>query len=172
MGAESLSLGTFLFMLFNFAVLVAGLGYLLFKPVRKMIADRQQHIQGRLDDAAREQQEAAETRLKAEAALEEARTQAFEIVEQARAEAERIRQDKVAEVKKELARLTERNRLELQHARDKVVEEVRQEVVTLVMAVATKVLGETMDPSTHRRFIEHFLQGLAEREAKGERWMP
>lgn len=172
MGEESLSLGTFLFMVFNFAVLVAGLGYLLFRPVRKMIADRQQHIQGQLDEAARAHQEAADIRRQAEAALEEARGQAFEIVEGARAEAERIRQAKLGEIKKELARLTERNRLELQHARDKVVEEVRQEVVTLVMAVATKVLGESMDPATHRRFIEHFLQGLAEREAKGERWMP
>ncbi|MGE5550828.1 MAG: F0F1 ATP synthase subunit B [Bacteroidota bacterium] len=172
MGEESLSLGTFLFMVFNFAVLVAGLGYLLFRPVRKMIADRQQHIQGQLDEAARAHQEAADIRRQAEAALEEARGQAFEIVEGARAEAERIRQAKLGEFKKELARLTERNRLELQHARDKVVEEVRQEVVTLVMAVATKVLGESMDPATHRRFIEHFLQGLAEREAKGERWMP
>jgi F0F1-type ATP synthase membrane subunit b/b' len=53
-----------------------------------------------------------------------------------------------------------------------VVEEVRQEMVGLIMAVAEKVLAETMDPATHRRFIEHFLQKLSEREAQGERWRP
>ena len=172
MGEEGLSLGTFLFMLFNFAVLVAGLTYLLFKPIRRMISERRQRIQDEFAAAAREREEAAKTRREAEAILEEAREQAFALVEQARAEAEKLRQEKLAETKKELARLTERNRAELQQARDRVVEEVRQELVGLVMAVAGKVLGETMDPASHRRFIEHFLQGLAEREAKGERWMP
>lgn len=172
MGEEGLSLGTFLFMLFNFAVLVAGLTYLLFKPIRRMISERRQRIQDEFAAAAREREEAAKTRREAEAILEEAREQAFALVEQARVEAEKLRQEKLAETKKELARLAERNRVELQQARDRVVDEVRQEMVSLVMAVAGKVLGETMDPASHRRFIEHFLQGLAEREAKGERWMP
>ncbi|NLG83656.1 MAG: F0F1 ATP synthase subunit B [Firmicutes bacterium] len=172
MGEEGLSLGTFLFMLFNFAVLVAGLSYLLFKPIRKIIAERQTRVQDELAAAAREREEAAKTRREAEAILEEAREQAFALVEQARVEAEKLRQEKLAETKKELARLAERNRAELQYARERVVEEVRQEMVGLVMAVAEKVLAETMDPATHRRFIEHFLQGLAEREAKGERWRP
>jgi len=167
-----LSLETFIFAIFNFAVLVVGLGYLLFKPVRKMLAMRRQRIQDEIDAAEKQRQEASETRRQAETILDEARVQAFDLVEQARVECERVRQEKLAEAKKELARLTERNRAELQYAKDKVVEEVRQEMVGLVMAVAGKVLGETMDPAAHRRFIEHFLQGLAEREAKGERWMP
>ncbi len=167
-----LSLGTFIAMIFNFILLVGGLGYLLFKPVRKMLAERRQHIQDELDAAAKQRLEAAEVKRQAEAMLEEARSQAFDLVEQARVEAERVRQERLAETRKELQRLTERNRAELQYAREKVVEEVRQEMVTLVMAVAGKVLGETMDPATHRRFIEHFLQGLSEREAKGERWRP
>ena len=167
-----LSLGTLILMIVNFFILVAGLGYLLFKPVRKMLAERKKHIQGDLDAALQQRQDAAEVKQGVEAMLEEARAQAFDLVEQARVEAERVRQEKVAETRKELQRLTERNRAELQYAREKVVDEVRQEMVTLVMAVAGKVLGETMDPSTHRRFIEHFLQGLTEREAKGERWRP
>ena len=167
-----LSLGTFIFAIFNFGVLVVGLSYLLFKPVRKMLADRRLHIQDELDTVEKQRQETAEIRRQAESILDEARAQAFDLVEQARVEADRVRQEKLAETKKEQARLVERNRVELQYARDKVVEEVRQEVVTLVMAVAGKVLGQTMDPAAHRRFIEHFLQGLAEREAKGERWMP
>ncbi len=167
-----LSLWTFIFMIFNFFVLVGGLGYLLFKPVRKMLAERKKHIQGDLDAAVQQRQEAADVKRQAETVLEEAREQAFNVVEQARVEAERVRQDKMAETRKELQRLTERNRAELQYAREKVVDEVRQEMVTLVMAVAGKVLGETMDPATHRRFIEHFLQGLSEREEKGERWRP
>ncbi|MGE5528679.1 MAG: F0F1 ATP synthase subunit B [Patescibacteria group bacterium] len=167
-----LSLETFLFAVLNFVLLVAGLSYLLFKPVRGMLAKRRQHIQSELDSIEDQRQKAAEQRREAETILDDARAQAFELIEQARAEGERIRQEKLAETKKELARLAERNRAELQHARDRVVDEVRQEVVALVMAVAGKVLGESMDPAAHRRFIESFLQGLAEREATGERWMP
>lgn len=169
---ELLSGDTFFFAIFNFAVLVAGLTYLLFKPVRRMLAERRALIQGQLDEVAEKRREIERLKQEAEGILEDARVKAFELLEQARVESERIRQEKLAETKKELARLAERNRAELQDARNRVVEEVRQEVVGLVMAVAGKVLGETLDPATHRRFIEHFLQGLAEREAKGERWMP
>lgn len=172
MGRESLSLGTFIFMILNFFLLVGGLSFLLFKPIRRIVAERRKQVEEQINSANAERQAAADLRRQAETVLDEARAQAFDLVEQARVEAERVRQEKVAETKKELARLIERNRAEMQQVRDRVVEEVRQEVVSLVMAVATKVLGETMDPATHRRFIEHFLQGLAEREAKGERWMP
>jgi len=172
LGQESLSLGTFLIMIFNFFLLVGGLSLLLFRPIRRITSDRRKQVEEQINTANTEKQAAMDLRRQAETVLDEAREQAFSLVEQARVEAERVRQEKVAETKKELARLMERNRTEMQQVRDRVVEEVRQEVVTLVMAVATKVLGETMDPSTHRRFIEHFLQGLAEREAKGERWMP
>lgn len=172
MGTESLSPMTLVLMIVNFFLLVGGLTFLLIKPVRKMLADRRRYIQDQLDEAAKVQQEAAEFRRQAETALDEARSQAYELVEAARAEAERVRQEKLEETKKELARLAERNQAEMQYAREKMVEEVRQELVALVMAVASKVMGESLDPSTHRRFIEHFLQGLADREARGERWMP
>ena len=116
------NLETFIFAIFNFSVLVVGLGYLLFKPVRRMLADRRQRIQDELDAAEKKRQETDELRRQAEGLIEEARSQAFDLIEQARAESERIRQKKLAETKKEMTRLAERNRAELQHARDKVVE--------------------------------------------------
>jgi F-type H+-transporting ATPase subunit b len=162
----------FILQIVNFGVLVFGLTYLLYKPVRKIVAERKQRIQAEFDAAEKQQQEVNELRHQADGILDEARGQARALLEQARLEGERARQEMVGEAKKEMARQAERNRAELQYAKERVVEEVRHEVVGLVMDVAGKVLGEQMDPITHRRFVEGFLQNLAAREAKGERWMP
>ena len=164
--------GNFIFQIMNFLILVLGLTYLLFKPVRKIIAERKRRIQAEFDAAEKQRREVNELRSQADGFLDEARSQARVILDQAKNEGERSRQELVAEARKEMARQAERNRAELRYAKERVVDEVRQEVVGLVMDVAGKVLSEQMDPITHRRFVENFLQNLAEREKKGERWMP
>ena len=157
---------TFIFTIFNFVALVVGLTYLLFKPVRKIMNERKQRIEDGMFAVEEQKREAVELKRQAEAS----RVQAFDLVKQARDEGERVRQEKLAETKKELARLAERNRAELQAAQVRAIEEVRQEAADLVMAVAGKVLGETVDRAAHQRLIEQFLQDLAGHGAKGERW--
>ena len=164
--------GTFIWTIVDFLLLVGGLTYFLFKPVRKIVSERKQRIQAEFDAAEQERREVDEMRREADGFLNEARFQAGLVLKQARTEGERVQQELVTEAKKEMARQAERNRVELQHTREQIVDEVRREVVGLVMEVAGKVLGEQMDPITHRRFVEGFLRNLADREKNGERWMP
>ncbi len=98
------ALTTFLFEAANFLVLAAVLGWLFFKPVRKVLAERRAQFEAESDQAARKLAEAEKTQLEIESdranlqaelndlrkrELETARAQAEQILADARAAAER-----------------------------------------------------------------------------------
>ena len=117
----------------NLAILVGGLYFILYKPVKKFIAKREEHfreLEQRADDkiAQAEQfqtqyseklasadEEIRQARAKAQQSaersaqeqLEQARAQAEQIVAQARAQADRIREQAVHDSQDEIRRLAE-----------------------------------------------------------------
>jgi F-type H+-transporting ATPase subunit b len=77
--------------LFNFALLVGLLYYLLANPIKSYLKNRSEAIAKRLEEIEAKRQEAKTQEEKAEKALEEAKVKAKEILEDAKREAELIK---------------------------------------------------------------------------------
>ncbi len=141
----------------NFAVFLALMWTFAFKPVAKMLGDRQARIEQGLKDAeqARKDRESAEQeRL---AALAEARRESNEILARAQKIAQETRDADIAATRAELERLRSKATEEIEGEKQKALQELRSEVADLALAAAGKVVGESMNDARQRKLVEEFL---------------
>jgi F-type H+-transporting ATPase subunit b len=141
----------------NFVVFLALMWTFAFKPVAKMLGDRQARIEQGLKDAeqARKDRESAEQeRL---AALAEARRESNEILARAQKIAQETRDADIAATRAELERLRSKATEEIEGEKQKALQELRSEVADLALAAAGKVVGESMNDARQRRLVEEFL---------------
>jgi len=141
----------------NFVVFLAIIWTFAFKPIQRMLAERQGRIEQGLADAeqARSDRESAESdRL---ATLQEARREANDILARAQKVAQDSRDADIAATKAELERLRERATAEIDAEKQRAIGELRGEVADLALAAASRVVGETISTDRERRLVEEFL---------------
>lgn len=153
---------TALFTLVNTVILFLVLKKVLFKPVMKVIDDRQKEIDQLYAEAgsARENAQAmeAEYRQKLDAAeqtgqrlVKEAtvrgQNREEEIIRNANAQAEAIRAKAEADAVQQ---------------RKKAINEAKDEISQIALAIAGKVVGRTMDGEDQTRLVDSFIEKLGD----------
>jgi len=141
----------------NFVVFLAIIWTFAFKPIQRMLAERQSRIEQGLADAeqARKDRESAESeRL---AALQEARREANDIINRAQKVAQDSRDADIAATKAELERMRERATAEIDAEKQRAIGELRGEVADLALAAASRVVGVTISTDRERRLVQEFL---------------
>lgn len=150
------------FQIVNFLLLVFLLHRLLYRPVLNMLDQRKERIREGQEAAQQARTEAEQLRAEYERQLEESRAHARKIIEDATAAAERLREESVANAQQEAQRILEKGqeelRAEVAHAR----RELRQEVATLSVAVAGKLIQESLDSEKNRELTARLVADLDE----------
>ena len=133
------ALFTFCNMLITFAVLKK----FLFKPVKKMIDDRQQEIDTMYADADAAKQKAADLEKEYADHLQSIK----EIVGEARAEAASIRAAAEADIAQE---------------RKKAVNDLKNEIGGMAVEIAGKVVEREINESDHQALIDEFIRNVGD----------
>jgi F-type H+-transporting ATPase subunit b len=142
----------------NFVVFLAIIWTFAFKPLTKMLSDRQARIEEGLRDAeqARKDRESAEAeRL---AALQEARREANEILARSQKVADESRERDLVATREELERIRQRASADIESEKQRAIGELRAEVADLALLAAGRVVGETMNDDRQRRLVDEFLR--------------
>lgn len=110
----------------------------------------------------------AESRLLTAAAevqkeLEQARSQARDILSRAHAEATADAEEVRARSRQEAESIVEKARADIGIERDRALQELRAQVSGMVVDAAGRVLGQAIDTTAHRRLIEESLAEVGTR---------
>ena len=153
---------TALFTLCNFIALFLVLKKFLFKPVMKLIADRQQEIDDMYAEADKAQKSAealeaeyaqklsvaAETSQRmVKEAVQRGQEREAEIVCQANAQADAIRQKAAADIAQE---------------KKKALNDAKNEISGMAMAIAEKVVGRELNVQDQERLVDSFIDALGD----------
>ena len=153
---------TALFTLCNFIALFLVLKKFLFKPVMKLIADRQQEIDDMYAEADKAQKSAealeaeyaqrlslaAETSQRmVKEAVQRGQEREAEIVSQANAQADAIRQKAAADIAQE---------------KKKALNDAKDEISGMAMAIAEKVVGRELNVQDQERLVDSFIDALGD----------
>lgn len=137
----------------------------------KVLAEREEKIEGGLKKAEQAQAEAASKQAENEALLKEARVEASQIREQARVEADAIRAEKKAELQSELDRQTATAKAQIEAERQAAVVSLRSEVGTLAVGLASGVVGESLkDDQRANALVDRFLSDLDNDQKAGSQY--
>jgi F-type H+-transporting ATPase subunit b len=144
----------------NFVFLVVILRAVGYKPIMKMLRERQERIQKSIEDARVADEARAVVEAQRDEMLAQARTEAERVV----AEASRKGREEVgkllAQAREEVERIraTARQDAELEWAQ--VLGEMRGQIAALAIAAAQKIIGEMLDEQRQRRLIDEFFSGI------------
>jgi len=153
---------TFLLQAVNVLVVLGGLYLILWKPLGKTLADREEKITGNLKEAASAKEKADEMLAAYRQQLNQAQQESQAILQRAAAMAEVSRSEIVVQAREEAARVMEQARLEIEKEKGLALAAIRNQAADIVVMATGKILSRTLDAKEQ----EHLLQeALAEVES-------
>ena len=143
--------------LVNIVVLYILLRVLVWKPVRKFMADRQARVQAEMDEAARLQADARQSKADYDAKLAGAQAQVEQLLSQGRKEAADASQKYLDDAKAEAQHLLDRARADAEAEKRRAMDDAKTQLADLAVDMAGRVLRFGQDTQ------QRLLSGSAEK---------
>jgi len=139
------------------------MSYFLFNPARKMLNGRKEKIQGELESAKNDMEEARKLRNEYETKLKEIDKEAEAILSEARRKALSSEGQIIAQAKEEAARILDRARVEAELEKQKLSDEVKREIVTVASLMAGKIVSAAIDTTAQNQLIDETLKEMGDK---------
>ena len=158
----SIDFFTALFTLGNAVVSFWVLKKFLFKPVMKMIQDRQKEIDDMYADADKSKQEASELRTEYEQKLSAANQTSERLVKEA-VERGQQRQDEILrQANAQADAIREKAQADIALEKKKALNDAKNEIADLAMDIAGKVVGHSLQTVDQEKLVDQFIAELGE----------
>ena len=158
--ALGINAGFLLSQFINFGLLFGGLTIFLWRPVTNMLDARAHKISKGLEDASA----AANARLNAEAEAEkilaQARTEAAQVVDGSRGQGDELAKTIEAEARKDAEKIRDDARAASVAERNQQLADLRGQVKEISIAIAERLIGESLDKSKQGKMIDNFLTSV------------
>jgi len=130
------------------------------KPLMKLIRDRQEKVRKTLDDAENSRQAIARLETEYRAKLEQIERKSAELISIARQDAGRTKDEIVRAAQAEALELRKKAHEQLEQDRRQLMTDMRSEIIGLSMAIAEKALHGPMPELVQDRKFQDILKGL------------
>ena len=147
---------TFLAQICNLMIQLVIFKKLLLNPVKKVIAERKAKADSQIADAEKLRTEAEAMKAEYEQNLQNARTEANQIVAAARSE------ELLGEARAQAAALKQKAEADIAQERKKAVNEVKDEIGGMAMEIASKVVEREIKEADHQDLIDEFIKNVGE----------
>lgn len=129
----------------------------LFKPVRKMMAAREEEVQSMYSEAERSQTEAEQLRAEYTERLAKAKEEAADITKSATRRATIRSEEILKEATKQASDMVQKAEASIEQERKKAMNEIKDEIGGLSVMIASKVVEKDINEADHKRLIEDFI---------------
>lgn len=151
-----------LFALLNFVALFLVLRKFLFRPVMKLIADRQKEIDDMYGAAEAAKTEAAALQQAYQEQLSNAQQTGEQIVKDAVARGQTRQEEILRRAKLEADAIRTKAQADIARERKKAVNDAKDEISDMALAIAGKVVGKSLDEKDQAQLIDRFIEELGE----------
>jgi len=142
----------------NFLILFGLLTLVLYRPVLKVLDERQAKIKESIEQAETIKEQAAHSEEEIKGHLETARKEGQAVIAQATQIGERLKEETKEQARQEAGTIISKAQTEIRQERDKIVDELRKEFVDIAILAAEKVTRETLDKEKHHKLIDEILK--------------
>ncbi len=147
------ALFTFINMIITFLVLRA----LLFKPVKKMIDDRQKEIDDLYADAAKQREDAEAEAAEYKNRIADVNKERDDIIRDATSRAEKREHEIIDDAKANAVRIMQKAQSDIAQEKKKALNEAKNDISSLALELAEKVVDKELNKEDHEALIEDFI---------------
>lgn len=153
---------TALFILLNTLTIYFVAKRFLFKPVMKIIEERQKEIDGLYDSAGRDRQEAQQLRQEYTRKLADAQQTGERLVKEAVARGQAREEAILRHAHSEADAMMAKAEADIAREKKKAVNDAKDEIAGLAMDIAGKVVGRSLDSKDQAALVDQFIEQLGE----------
>ncbi len=153
---------TLIFTWCNLFILFLIMKKLLFKPVMKILEQRQNEIDTMYDTASTASEKAKELEKEYSLKLASANEQAGDIMKNAQAQARKRENEILEEARGKAAAMTEKAHAEIEQEKKKVYEEIKGEIADISVSIASKMVEREINAKDHEALISQFIENVGE----------
>jgi F-type H+-transporting ATPase subunit b len=150
-----------------FLILVFLMYRTVWPSVDKAFKDRRANIEGKLEQAEKDREEAEQLLEQYRRRLRDAEDETRQILDEARTNADRVRRELLAKAETDAGRELDRARQAIRAERDQAIRQLRNEVGTLAVELATRVVGDSLDRDRQLRLIDEYIDELGNQAQAG-----
>ena len=156
------NLWTALFTLLNtLTVIFVGTKF-LFKPVMKMIQDRQKEIDDMYADADQAKTDAEAMRSDYQLKLDNAQATSERIVKEAVARGQHREEEIIRQANADAAAIMDKAAADIALEKKKALNDAKDEISDIALTIATKVVGRELTADDQRDLVDAFIDGLGD----------
>ena len=155
-----LNMWTLIFTWVNLFILFLIVKKLFFKPMQKMLSDREAEIKASYDRAEEKEEAAEKIRSGYEEKMASAHTEAEKIVSDAVSNAELRSGAIVHEAEEKASAMIERAQKSIEAQKESAFSELREDVSSMAVDIAKKIIEKDINEKDHERLIKKALEGL------------
>ena len=126
-------------------ILFLALSYFLFNPARKLLNSRKEKIQGELETAKKDMEDARRLKAEYESKIQNNENQI------------------IAQAKEEAAAILDRARTEAELEKQKMSDDVKKEMVSIASLMAGKVVSASIDTTVQNQLIDETLKEMGDK---------
>ena len=148
---------TALFTLANTVALFLVMKKFLFKPVMKIIEDRQQEIDGMYKDAGEAKEQAQALQAEYQEKLSAAQETSERLVKEAVARGQHREEEIIRQANQEASAILEKASADIALEKKKAINDAKDEISDIALAIAGKVVGRELNNNDQSELIDHFI---------------
>ncbi|MCX7591996.1 MAG: F0F1 ATP synthase subunit B [Kiritimatiellae bacterium] len=160
MGPLTFDPGLVVWSVITFVCLLAVLARFAFRPLRKVLEDREKMIQDSLDKARRAQQEAERILGLNEERLNQAREEARRIIEEGHRIVAEMKREAQESARAEAAQIVDQARAEIEREVQQSLTQLKSTLANLAVRITRQVIRENIGREQHERLAEEFIERL------------
>ena len=160
----SVNIWNILLSLVNLLILFLILKKFLFKPVQKVMNERQAQVTAIYTDAENDRQTAADMKREYEMRMATAREEADGLVRSAVQTAQRKSDSIIAEANSQAAHLKQKAQNEIQMEKKQMLSDVKAEISDLAVSIASRIMEREVNAKDHADFVDQFIQNVGEQQ--------
>ena len=155
---------TALFVLLNTLTIYFVAKKFLFKPVMKIIHDRQKEIDDMYAQAQSAQDSAKALEEEYQAKLSSAQTTGDRLVKEAMERGKNREEEIIRQAAKEADAIREKASADIAREKKQAINDAKNEISSLAMEIAGKVVGESLGAARQEKLVNSFLEELGEQQ--------
>ena len=153
---------TALFTLLNTLTIFFVARHFLFRPVMKIIKDRQKEIDGMYSDADTAKGEANAMRSEYQRKLADAQATSDRIVKEAVARGQSRQEEIIRQAQQEASAIMDKASADIELERKKAINDAKNEISGIAIAIAGKVVGRELNEKDQAALVDHFIDELGD----------
>ncbi|MAP28695.1 MAG: ATP synthase F0 subunit B [Candidatus Marinimicrobia bacterium] len=157
--------GLFVWTILTFLLLLFVLAKFAWKPLLKMLNDREELIRSSLEDAEKAKEKLERLNAEGEAIINQARSEAQSILSEGKAAAAKLKDETLDVAKEQAKQIASEAEKQINIEKDKAIAEIKSEVVNLSMSIAEKLINKNISPEDNKALIDESLSSVKEYES-------